>query len=73
MEPGEDGHYNVGEVCAQIINYVLCNTDKKRKILERVPQSELANMASKERKEHNEKIKKELEGENRVSRNPKAI
>lgn len=62
LELDDGGDMNVGEICAQLVNFVIANTEKKRKILERVPQSELNRMSSKDRKTHNEEIKKELEG-----------
>ena len=54
---------NVSEICGQIVNFVIENTQKKRTILERVPQSELDQMSSKDRKVQFDEIKKELEGQ----------
>ena len=62
MDEGTSQNVIVGEVCAQVVNYVIGNTNEKRTILEKVPQSELNQMSSQERKIQREKIKKELEG-----------
>ena len=62
MDEDSVPNVNVGEICAQVVNFVMSNTNQKRTILEKVPQSELNKMTSRERRLHNEKVKKELEG-----------
>ena len=62
MDEGTDSSINVGEICAQVMNFVMSKTNEKRTILEKVPQSELNKMSSKERRLHNESVKKKLKG-----------
>ena len=62
MDKGFDLNTNMGEICAQLMSFVIWNTDQKRSILESVPSSVLNKMSSQERSLHNESIKKQLKG-----------
>ena len=62
MLPDEGDNFDVGEVCAQVINTVTQLTHRKRLKLEEVPQSTLRSMSSKDRKQHYETIKTQIKG-----------
>ena len=62
MDEGTNSNTNMGEICAHLMNFVVCNTNQKRSILESVPSSVLNKMSSKERSLHNESVKKQLKG-----------
>lgn len=62
FEPIKGTCVHAVDVCAQIMNFVVNRTAEKRDILEETPPSLLSRWTTKERKKHNERVKKTLEG-----------